>query len=102
MNLTAKSLKCTVVLDANEIATVLREPTTPRVVLRIQVAGRTVTADVAAKAVRKARAMIAQHGREGVTVLIQGKLNAGNAIEEAGLVAQPKTPAATVPLAQTG
>ncbi len=98
MNLTAKSLKCTIVLDANEVAA-LSEPTTPRVVLRIQVAGRTVTADVAAKAVRKARAMIAQHSSDGVAVLIQGKLTAGNAVEEAGLIAQPRTPAAAPSLA---
>ena len=102
MDLTTRSLKCTIVLDASEVAA-LREPTTPRVTLRIQVAGRTVTADVAAKAVRKARAAIAQHGREGVAVLIQGKLNAGDAIDEAGLVAQPRTPAAAaVPLARAG
>ena len=102
MDLTARSLKCTLVLDASEVAA-LGEPTTPRVTLRISVAGRTVTADVAAKAVRKARAAITQHGRDGVAVLIQGKLNADNAIEEAGLVAQPKTPAAAaMPLARAG
>jgi len=102
MNLTAKSLKCTIVLDAGEIGT-LPEPATSRVVLRIRVAGRTVTADVAAKAVRKARAAVAQHGSDGVAVLIQGKLGARDAVEEAGLVVQPRTPAvATPPLARVG
>jgi hypothetical protein len=71
LNLTAKALKCTVMLDAAEIGA-LPEPTTSRVVLRVRVAGRTVKADVAAKAVRKARATVAQHGAEGVVVLIQG------------------------------
>jgi hypothetical protein len=102
MNLTAKSLKCTLVLDAGEIGA-LPEPTTSRVVLRIDVAGRTVTADVAAKAVRKARAAVSQHGGDDVVVLIQGKLGAHDAIDEAGLVVQPRTPAvAAAPLARVG
>jgi hypothetical protein len=61
------------------------------VVLTIAVAGRTVTADVAAKALRKAKATIAEHGVEQVALILQGKLD-GNAVLEAGLVAQPKTP----------
>jgi hypothetical protein len=61
--------------------------------LNIRVAdGRMVTADVAAKAVRKAQAVIAQHSAAGVAAFLQGKLGNGDVLLEAGLVAQPKTP----------
>jgi hypothetical protein len=45
-------------------------------VLQIKVAdsGRAVTADVAAKAIKKAKATIAEHGADQVALLIQGKL----------------------------
>jgi predicted O-methyltransferase YrrM len=58
------------------------------VTLRIRVDGRTVTADVAAKALRKAKATIAQAGADGVAVLVQGRLAIDNALLEAGLVVQ--------------
>jgi ribosomal protein S3 len=51
-----------------------------------------VTADVAAKAIRKAKATIAEHGADGVALLVQGKLNGSNEVVEAGLVAQVKAP----------
>ena len=60
-------------------------------VLAVEVAGRTLAADIAAKALRKAKATIAEHGADQVALILQGKLD-GNAIMEAGLVAQPKTP----------
>jgi hypothetical protein len=50
---------------------------------------RRVTADLNAKSVRKAVATISEHGPDGVAVIIQGKL-VGDAITEAGIVAQPK------------
>jgi hypothetical protein len=42
---------------------------------------------------RKAKATIAEHGADQVALILQGKLD-GNAVMEAGLVAQPKTPKA--------
>lgn len=54
--------------------------------------GRTVSADVAAKAVRKAQAVIAEHGTDGVAALLQGKLGRGDVLLEAGRVAQAKVP----------
>ena len=55
--------------------------------------GRTVIADVAAKAVRKAQAAIAEHGTGGLAALLQGKLGKGDLLLEAGLVAQVKAQA---------
>jgi hypothetical protein len=90
--LNAKSLKVTVVLDATEVAA-LPNPTTDRVTLQIKAAGQPVTADIAAKSLRKVKDAIAQHGADGVAVIVQGKL-VGAVITEAGLAAQPKVPAA--------
>jgi hypothetical protein len=88
--LNSRALKVTAVLDPTEV-TALPDPTTARTMLRIQVAGRIVTADVAAKALRKAKATIAQHGPSEVAVIVQGKL-VGDSVLEAGLVAQVKVP----------
>jgi len=91
--LTTRALKCTVLLDPAELEAITLVDGIPRVQLNIRVAdGRTVTADIAAKAVRKARAVIAEHGAAGVAVLLQGKLGNGDVLLEAGLVAQPKAP----------
>jgi hypothetical protein len=46
----------------------------PRVLLRIRVAGRDVSADIAAKSVRKAIATIREAGVDACVALIQGKL----------------------------
>ncbi len=62
--------------------------------MRIQVDGRTVTADIAAKSLRKAKAMIAEHGADNVATIVQGKLAAGDVVLEAGFVAQVKVPKA--------
>jgi predicted O-methyltransferase YrrM len=53
-----------------------------------------VTADVAAKSLRKAQAAIREAGVDGVAVILQGALAAGDEITEAGLSAQPKAPKA--------
>ncbi len=91
--LTTRALKCTVLLDPAELEAITLVDGIPRVRLTIRVAdGRTVTADVAAKAARKARVVIAEHGAAGVAVLLQGKLGNGDVLLEAGLVAQPKVP----------
>jgi hypothetical protein len=91
--LTARVLKCTVLLDPAEIEALALVDGIPRVQLSIRIAdGRTVTADIAAKVVRKARAVIAEHGFAGVAALLQGKLSRDDVLLEAGLVAQPRAP----------
>ena len=90
--LTARALKCVLVLDPTAIAA-FRLPTGDvRTILSITVAGRTVTADIASKSIRKAAATIAEHGVDGVAFVLQGKLQADDTLTEAGLAVQLKTP----------
>ncbi len=51
-----------------------------------------VSADVAAKSLRRAQNAIVQHGSDGVACVLQGKLASSGKIIEAGLVAQVKQP----------
>ena len=89
---TPRALKCTLVLNADEI-TAIGDQGSPRVLLTIAAADYgPVSADIAAKSVRKAQALIAEHGADGVTCVLQGKLVSGGKISEAGLVAQVKQP----------
>ena len=89
--LTTRALKCTVLLDPAEIQSLVLVEGLPRVHLKVCAAdGRTVTADIAAKAVRKAQVVIAEHGTDGVAALLQGKLGMGDVLLEAGLVCQVK------------
>jgi hypothetical protein len=87
--LNARALKCAVVLDPAEVAQIVAPDGKPRVVINIRLPDRRVTADLNAKSVRKVVAAIGEHGPDGVSVIIQGKL-VGDAITEAGIVAQPK------------
>jgi ribosomal protein S3 len=91
--LNARALKVTVVLDPAEVAELEAPDGQPRVVLTIQTPDRRVTADAAAKSVRRALATIAEHGADGVSVVVQGKLT-GDTIVEAGIMARPQTAAA--------
>lgn len=90
--LTASRLKVTTVHNANELLGIPAPDGTPRVMLRVQLPDRTMTADVAAKSVRKAQAAIRESGADGVAVILQGALAAGDKITDAGLSAQPKAP----------
>ena len=91
--LTGRALKVTVVLNAAEILAQPVPEGKPRVTLRIKVPDRTVTADIAAKSLRRAQATIKENGVEGCAVVLQGKLNADNTLAEAGLTVQAKTKA---------
>jgi len=62
----------------------------PRTVLNVRLPDRTVSADLNTKSVRKAIAAITEFGPDGCSAIIQGRLNAGDIIVEAGLVVQPK------------
>jgi hypothetical protein len=99
VHLNARAIKVTIVLDPSELARLAVPEGQPRVTLSIRVGGeisvggaRIVTADIAAKSVRKAQVAIREHGAAGVAVILQGKLVADDQIAEAGLVAQVKTP----------
>jgi hypothetical protein len=91
--LTAKALKTTVVLDAAQVAGLSVPDGKPRCLVRISVGGRTLTADLNAKSVRKAIATIREAEPETYAVVLQGKLQPDNSIAEAGLTVQLKTKA---------
>jgi hypothetical protein len=91
--LTAKSLKATVVLDAAQVAGLSAPDGKPRCIVRINIAGRTVTADLNAKSVRKAIATIREAGPDACAVILQGKLQPDNSLAEAGLTVQLKVKA---------
>jgi hypothetical protein len=93
--LNARTLKCTIVLDPAEVAQLVAPDGQPRVVLAIRLPDRRVTADLAAKSVRRALVTINEHGPDGVSVIVQGKL-VGDTITEAGIMAQPKVRPQTV------
>jgi len=92
MTLTTRAIKCTLVLNTSGLLAIPNPVNgAARVVLKVAVDdGRTVTADIASKSIRKCKNVIHEHGAENVSLLIQGKLGASNQIEEAGLVAQVK------------
>jgi hypothetical protein len=87
--LNARALKCTVVLDPVEVAQLVAPDGKPRVAIDIRLPDRRVSVDLNAKSVRKAVAAIGEHGPDGVSVIVQGKL-VGDSIDDAGIVAQPK------------
>jgi hypothetical protein len=88
--LTAKRLKITLVLNADELASVPVEEGRPRVRLRIRLPDRKLTADIAAKSLRKAQTAIQEAGGDAIALVLQGCLLEGDIVAEAGLSAQPK------------
>jgi hypothetical protein len=87
--LNARALKCTIVLDPVEVAQLVAPDGKPRVVIDIRLPDRRLSVDLNAKSVRRALATIGEHGPDGVSVIVQGRLT-GDTITEAGLMAQPK------------
>jgi ribosomal protein S3 len=85
--LSARALKCTVVLDPAEVAELEAPDGQPRVAIDIRLPDRRVSAELNAKSVRRAIAAISEHGPDGVAVIVQGKL-VGDAITEAGMFSQ--------------
>jgi hypothetical protein len=95
LNLTARALKVTVPLDPAEIAALPAPDGQMRSQLAIACEGKVYIADIATKALRKAKATIAASGAENVFAMVQGKLR-NNEIIECGLVVQVKAPKPTV------
>ena len=88
----ARAIKVTLVLDPTAFSGLAVPEGRPRHVLPVDVGGRVVKADLACKAIRKAVAAVAEHGPQGVALLLQGQLEAGDKLSSAGLSAMPKTP----------
>jgi hypothetical protein len=104
LTLSARALKITVALDAMEVRA-LPDPggQASRCQLAITCEGKIYTADIATKALRKAKSTISANGAENVFAMVTGKLK-GSEIIECGLVAQVKTPkpsSAAAPAATT-
>jgi hypothetical protein len=91
--LTARSVKVVIPLDPKELAGLAAHEGQPRTLLTLRLPDRTLSVDIATKSLRRAIAMIREHGADQTTAIIQGKL-VGDAVTEAGLVAQVKTPKA--------
>lgn len=88
MDLRARSLKITAMIEPAGFAEI--SPAASKTThLRISAPpGQTVTAEIATKSLRKAIAAVTEHGPDGVALLLQGKLE-GTVIVECGLVSMP-------------
>ena len=95
LKLESRALKASVVLDPAALAGVEVPNGLSKVTLRVAVPGKTITAEVNAKSLRRTVAAIAAAGPNGVAVVLQGKLEPGDVLTEAGIAAQPKTPKPT-------
>jgi hypothetical protein len=97
---TARKLKITMMIDAAPFAALRAIPDSApsRTELTLAVAGRTVTADLATKSVRKAVKTLTENGVDNVVLITQGVLSSDNRLEEAGLTAQVKVPAESQPV----
>ncbi len=95
----AKKLKVTLVLESAPFVQMGVPPDNApsRTTVSVNVSGRSVTADIATKSVRKAVKQLLEHGAQNVTLMLQGALAANNSLEEAGLVAQVKAQPAVGP-----
>jgi hypothetical protein len=91
---TARKLKVTMVIDAAPFAALRAVPddAPARTEITIAVGGRTVSADLATKSIRKAVKTLIDHGTDNVVVILQGALSSDNCVEEAGITAQVKVP----------
>jgi hypothetical protein len=100
---TARKLKVTLVLEAGPLAALRIPDGAPsRTELTVMVGGRAVVADLATKAVRKVVKALADHGTDGVVVLLQGVLEVGDRVGDAGISATVKAPAEAQKTAATG
>jgi hypothetical protein len=92
---TARKLKVTMVIDAAPFAALRAVPddAPARTEITIAVGGRTVSADLATKSIRKAVKTLTENGADNVVLILQGSLSSNDRIEEAGITAQVKVPA---------
>jgi hypothetical protein len=86
----AKMIKVTVVLAQDVLR--LRLPGGDHVPVTIRVAGRRLQARLNAKTVRRAQAQIRTTGLDQVAVILQGRLDPGDVLADAGISAQSKGP----------
>jgi hypothetical protein len=90
LKLSAKSLKCTVVVDPEGLAGVTVPPGSPRVPFEVSVGGRLVRGELNPKTLRRAVASVA--ARQCSTVIIQGRLDGDTLVRDLGRSRRVKTP----------
>lgn len=88
----ARALKTTVVLDPSAVGKVTVPNGVPQVAIQVMVGGRIVKANLNAKSLRRAVTRINEIGVEDCAVILQGRLEAGDLLVDAGIAAQPKAP----------
>lgn len=95
LRLSARALRVTCMLGAGELLSAARAlpPQDGRTVpLAVELPDRTLRAQINAKSLRRALGIIREHGPDNAVVILQGKLERGDVVGEAGIVAQPRTP----------
>jgi hypothetical protein len=92
LNLAAKSIKVTLVIDPAQLRGVSVPNGATQVPFVIDAGGRKVRGRFNAKTLRRSAAVVAELGAASLAVIIQGRLGAGDQIEDAGIAAQPKAP----------
>ena len=90
--LVARTIKVTVVLQPQDVLAFPVRDGQSHVPITIRSATRTLRAQLNTKGVRRAQTAVRESGLDGVAVVLQAKLAAGDLLEEAGLSAQPKGP----------
>ena len=95
LKLESRALKASLVLDPAALAGVEVPNGLSKVTQRVAVPGKTIVAEVNAKSLCRTVAAIAAAGPNGVAVVLQGKLEPGDVLTEAGIAAQPQTPKPT-------
>ena len=78
--LTASRLKITTMLNAAELLAIKPPHDQQRVTLRVQLPDRTITAEAAAKSLRKAQTAIREAGADAILLMLQGHLVAGDRV----------------------
>ena len=92
LQFTSRALKVTLMLDPAALVGVEVPPGTSRMPIVVTVDSRRVRAELSAKSVRRAATTVAELGPDAVAVILQGRLEPGDVIAEAGITAQPKGP----------
>jgi hypothetical protein len=88
--LSAKSIKVVLAIDARQLLGVSVANGVAQVPFIVAVAGRHIKGKLNAKTLSRAVGMVTASGGEDVGVIIQGRLVAGEQLEDAGISAQPR------------
>ena len=88
LDLTARSLKLTIVLDPAQLMAVTVPEGSGPLPFAVAVGGRRVTGQLNPRTLRRVLNTLVEHGPEKVAVVLQGRLETGVVLAEAGITAQ--------------